>query len=120
MRGLAACQRPHPSLAMRKVECLFAIKPGVNLELSLMQEPDAIHSPRQVTGPTTCILGIRRAFPACQLGRVVDQDAGTRVLRVVGGAGTNGVDNRALFLTHVLLETTQFTEAIDDNETRLY
>ena len=120
MRGLAASQRPHPRLAMCKVQGLFAAESGVNLELSLMQEPDAIHSPRQVTGPTTCILGIRRAFPACQLSCMVNQDAGTRVLRMVGGAGTNGIDNGALFFTHVLLKATQFTEAIDNNETRLY
>ena len=120
MRGLAACQRPHPSLAMRKVQGLFAAKPGVNLELPLMQEPDTIHSPRQVTGTTACILGVGCAFPACQLSCMVNQDAGTRVLRMVGGAGTNGIDNGALFFTHVLLEATQFAEAIDNNETGLY
>ena len=120
MRGLAASQRPHPRLAMRKVQGLFTAKPGVNLELPLMQEPDTIHSPRQVTGTTACILGIGCAFPACQLSRMVNQDAGTRVLRVVGGAGTNGIDNGALLLTHIFLKATQFAEAINNNETGLY
>ena len=84
-----------------------------------MQEPDAIHSPRQVTGPTTCILGIGCTFPACQLGRVVDQDAGTGVLRVVGGAGTNGIHNGALFLTDILLEATKLTEAVHNDQAGL-
>ena len=117
---LAARQRPQPLWAMRKVQGLFTAKPGVNLELPLMQEPDTIHSPRQVTGTTACILGVGCAFPACQLSRMVNQDAGTGVLGVVGGEGTNGIDNGTLFLTHVLFEATQFTEAIDNNETGLY
>lgn len=31
-----------------------------------------------------------------------------------------GVNNGTLFLTHILLEVTQFTEAIDNDQARLY
>lgn len=84
-----------------------------------MQEPDAIHSPSQVATSTACILGIRGSFLARQLGGVVDQQAGTGIGGVVTGEGAQGISDRALFLTDVLLERAQFTEAVHNNETWL-
>lgn len=84
-----------------------------------MQKPDAVHLPSQVATTTACILGIGGSLLARQLSGVVDQEAGARVGTVVTSEGAQGIGNRALFLTDVLLEVTQLSEAIDNNEARL-
>ena len=85
-----------------------------------MQEPNAIHSPSQVATPSPGILSVGGGFLASQLGRMVDQQAGAGVGRVVTGQGTQSIGDGALLLTHVLFKGAQFTEAIDNNETGLY
>ena len=84
-----------------------------------MQKPDAIHLPSQVTRPPTSVLRVRGGFLAGELGGVVDQQAGARVGGVVTSKGAQGIGNRALLLTDVLLEVTQFTETIDNDQARL-
>jgi hypothetical protein len=84
-----------------------------------MQEPNAIHLPSQVTAPTACILSIGGGFPASQLGGVVDQEAGAGVGTMVTSEGAQGIGNRALFLTDVLLEVAQFPEAVHDYQAGL-
>ena len=114
-----ARQSPDPLWALREVQGLLSGKPRVSLEARLMQEPDAIHSPSQVATSTACILGIRGSFLTRQLGGVVNQEAGARVGAVVTGEGAQGVSDRALFLTDVLLERAKFAEAVHNNETWL-
>ena len=104
---------------MREVQGLFTIESRVCLEAGLMQEPDAIHSPSQVATSTACILGIRSSLLTRQLGGVVDQEAGARVGAVVTGEGSQGVSDRTLFLTDVLLERAKFAETVHNNETWL-
>ena len=99
---------------------MFLRKASINLELMLIQEPDRVHSPSQVARATASILGIGHDFPTCELGGVVDQQAGTGVGGVVGGHGLQGIDNGALFLAHVLLEATKLTEAVHNDHTRLH
>lgn len=84
-----------------------------------MQKPDAIHLPSQVATAPTSILSIGSSLLTRQLGGVVDQEAGARVGTMVTSEGAQGIGNRALFLTNVLLEVTQFSEAIDNNEAGL-
>ena len=72
---------------MLEVQGLFSGKPRVRLEAGLMQEPNAIHLPSQVTAPTACILSIGGGFPASQLGGVVDQEAGAGVGTMVTSEG---------------------------------
>ena len=84
-----------------------------------MQEPNAIHSPSQVATPSPGILSVGGGFFTSQLGRMVDQQAGARVGAVVTGEGAQGVSDRALFLTDVLLERAKFAEAVHNNETWL-
>ena len=117
---LAARQRPQPLWAMRKVHGLFLSKARVCLELTLIQKPDAIYGPSQVARATASILGIGHDFPTCELGGVVDQQAGTGVGGVVGGHGLQGIDNGALLLTDVLLEATQLTETVHNDQARLH
>ena len=50
----------------------------------------------------------------------MNQQAGAWALRVIRRQRLEGVDNGALFLTHVLLKGAQFAEAINNNETGLY
>lgn len=50
----------------------------------------------------------------------MNQQAGAWALRVIRRQRLEGVDNGALFLTHVLLEAAQFAEAIDNNKARLH
>ena len=99
---------------------MFLRKASLNLELMLIQEPDRVHSPSQVARATACILGIGHDFPTCELGRVMDQQAGTGVARVVSGHGLQGIDNGALLLTDVLLEATQLTETVHNDQARLH
>ncbi len=99
---------------------MFLRKASINLELMLIQEPDRVHSPSQVARATASILGIGHDFPTCELGGVVDQQAGTGVGGVVGGHGLQGIDNGALFLAHVLLEATKLTEAVHNDQAGLY
>ena len=84
-----------------------------------MQKPDAIHLSSQVAATPASILGIGGGVLAGELGGVVDQQAGARVGGVVTSKGAQGIGNRALLLTDVLLEVTQFTEAIDNDQARL-
>jgi len=84
-----------------------------------MQKPDTVYLPSQVTATPTGILSIGGGLLARQLGRMVDQETSTRVSRVVTSKGAQGIGNRALLLTDVLLEVTQFTEAIDNDQARL-
>ena len=114
-----ARQRPDPLWTMRKVQGLLSCKPGVSLEAGLMQKPNAIDCSSQVATTTACILSIRGSFLTRQLGGVVDQEAGARVGAVVTGEGAQGVSDRALFLTDVLLERAKFAEAVHNNETWL-
>jgi hypothetical protein len=50
---------------------------------------------------------------------VVNEEAGARVSAVVASEGTQGIGDGTLFLTDVLLEVAQLTEAIDNDEARL-
>jgi len=84
-----------------------------------MQEPNAIDCSSQVATTTACILGIRGSFLTRQLGGVVDQQAGTGIGEVVTGEGAQGISDRTLFLTDVLLERAKFAEAVHNNETWL-
>ena len=84
-----------------------------------MQEPNAIDCSSQVATTTACILGIRGSFLTRQLGGVVDQQAGTGIGGVVTGEGAQGISDRTLFLTDVLLERAKFAEAVHNNETWL-
>ena len=115
-----ARQRPDPLWTMREVQGLFTIESRVCLEAGLMQEPDAIHSPSQVATSTACILSIGSSLLTRQLGGVVDQQAGTGIGGVVTGEGAQGSSNGPLVPALVLLEVTQFPEAIDNNQARLH
>lgn len=95
-------------------------KPGIHLELALIQEPNGIHRASQVARAAPSILGIWHHFPASQLGGVVDQQAGTRVSGVEGSHVLEGVDNRALLFTHILLEGATLPEAIDNDQAGLH
>ena len=85
-----------------------------------MQEPNAIDCSSQVATSTACILGIRGSFLTRQLGGVVDQQAGAWVGGVIRRHSFEGIDNGTLFFAHILLEVTQFPEAIDNNQARLH
>lgn len=85
-----------------------------------MQEPNTIHLPSQVTASPACIFGVRGGFLACQLRGVVDQQASTRVGRVEASKGTQGISDRALFLTTILLKVPQFAETVNNNHTGLH
>ena len=95
-------------------------KPGIHLELVLIQEPNGIHRASQVARAAPSILGIGHDFPTCELGGVVDQQAGTGVGGVVSGHGLQGIDNGALLLAHVLLEATKLTETVHNDQARLH
>lgn len=84
-----------------------------------MQEPNAIDCSSQVATTTACILGVGGSLLARQLSGVVDQETGARVGAVVTGEGAQGIGDRALFLTDVLLERAKFAEAVHNNETWL-
>ena len=84
-----------------------------------MQKPNTIDCSSQVATTTACILGIGGSFLARQLSGVVDQEAGARVGTVVTSEGAQGIGNRALFLTDVLLEVAQFPEAVHDYQAGL-
>ena len=101
-----ARQRPDSLWTMRKVQGLLSGKPGVSLEARLMQKPDTVYLPSQVTATPTGILSIGCGFLASQLGRMVDQETSTRVSRVEAGEGAQGIGNRALLLTAIFLEVT--------------
>ena len=105
---------------MREVQGLLSGKPRVSLEARLMQEPNAIDCSSQVATTTACILSIGSSLLTRQLGGVVNQEAGARVGAVVTGEGAQGSSNGPLVPTLVLLEVTQFPEAIDNNQARLH
>ena len=115
-----ARQSPDSLWTMRKVQGLLSGKPGVSLEARLMQEPDAIHCSSQVATPSPGILSIGSSLLTRQLGGVMDQQAGAWVGGVIRRHSFEGIDNGTLFFAHILLEVTQFPEAIDNDQARLY
>ena len=110
-----ARQQPQPLWTMREVQGLLTIESRVCLEAGLMQEPDTIHRPSQVATPSPGILSVGGGFLASQLGRMVDQQAGAGVGRVVTGQGTQSIGDGTLFFTDVLLEGAKLAEAIDNH-----
>lgn len=85
-----------------------------------MQEPNAIDCSSQVATTTASVLSIGGGVLPCELGRMVNEEAGAGVGTMVAGDGAQGGSNNSLVPALVLLEVTQLTKAVHNNKAGLH